>query len=359
MDLLNKNIKNFIKNVFFFSAPFLMLLVIGSFKYSRSGGDLNRIGKVSVPNDYRNKFKESFNLPIQYNEFSQIKVNQDTLFDIFTIGDSFSNQKNYGYQNYLSAFYNYNLVNFNYKGFPILNYNPLQYLNNMINGHVFDTLKTRYIVLQIVERDVIKYFNKINDSDKLNLSELKTKMDDSTLINLNPHTNISSYIKDIKLFYKYKLGYCFNNRAFTSDVYKMKLTKPLFSVNNNQLLFYARDIETINRNTKENIEQFNFNLNSISKKLNKNNIKLIVLISPDKYDLYSDYIVDSPYPENLYFKYFEEQTKDYYYIDTFNLFKAQLEMGIKDLYFADDTHWSPIASKLIARSINDLIKQIK
>jgi hypothetical protein len=80
------------------------------------------------------------------------------------------------------------------------------------------------------------------------------------------------------------------------------------------------------------------------------------LISPDKYDLYYDFVVDKKeLPKPVFFDNFKPLKKEYIFIESkailYNYVKKQ-----KDLYYYDDTHWSPVASKIIA---NNIKKQIK
>ncbi|HEY9169185.1 MAG TPA: hypothetical protein VIN72_06835 [Lutibacter sp.] len=352
--------KRFIVQLIYFTIPFLILIIIASKYYTKSGGDLNRIGKVPIKQDYRRIFNNGFNQEIKYLNLSDLDLGLDNKIDVLTIGDSYSNQKKYGYQNYLASSYHFSILNFNEEAFDFEDYNPLQYLFKITNGNIFSKLKVKYVVLQVVERDFIKYHQKVDTSLVLTIEEINSKRRVST-VNKNENANekkfsLSTYLNDAKLFYIYNIGYFFNDRAFSSDVYQMNLTKPLFSANKNKVLFYARDIVTIKRNTQEAITNLNRDLNILSKELKVLGITLIVLPSPDKYDLYSDYIRDNKYQKNLFFTYLNMENKDYFYLDTKALLSEELSKGVKDIYFADDSHWSPKASKIIAEKISDIIK---
>ncbi|WP_278020214.1 hypothetical protein [Flavobacterium ginsengisoli] len=77
--------------------------------------------------------------------------------------------------------------------------------------------------------------------------------------------------------------------------------------------------------------------------------------APDKYDLYYDYILDKTnFPKPLFFQYLGFLKKDYIYIDSKRKLLDQLEVK-KDMYFYDDTHWSPVASKIIANEIDKVV----
>ncbi|MNF12645.1 hypothetical protein D3C80_2142110 [compost metagenome] len=56
----------------------------------------------------------------------------------------------------------------------------------------------------------------------------------------------------------------------------------------------------------------------------------------------------------MFFQYLASLKKDYLYINSKKILSAQLE-NKKDIYFYDDTHWSPIASKIVADKIRNVI----
>ena len=126
----------------------------------------------------------------------------------------------------------------------------------------------------------------------------------------------------------------------------------MFSNKSNKLLFFNEDLKSTEQNNlKENVNRLNIILNRIALKLRKRNIKLIVLPSPDKYDLYYDYISEKKdFKRPIFFDLMKVVKKDYVYIDAKENLASKIK-HTKDLYFYDDTHWSPIASKIITDKI--------
>jgi hypothetical protein len=122
--------------------------------------------------------------------------------------------------------------------------------------------------------------------------------------------------------------------------------------NPRDLLFHIDEIKSLKRNSKENIELVNANLNRLADFLNRKNIKLIFLIAPDKYDVYSDFLVEeNKYGNNRLFEELKKLPKNYVFIDTKSILQQAVKHGDKDIYYADDTHWSYKASELIIKSI--------
>lgn len=60
----------------------------------------------------------------------------------------------------------------------------------------------------------------------------------------------------------------------------------------------------------------------------------------DKYNLYSDYIENNKYPSSEFFEKYDKLQKRYYYINTKDILKDKVRHGEKEIFCADDTHWS-------------------
>ena len=76
----------------------------------------------------------------------------------------------------------------------------------------------------------------------------------------------------------------------------------------------------------------------------------------DKYDLYFSFIQDNPFSENNLFKYLRKADKKYYLVDTKQILFNEIKNNEKDIFYADDTHWSYKASEAIVKS--DLFKKL-
>lgn len=325
--------------------------------YIKSNGDLAKVGKISIKKEYSNIFDNENRMTREYIKFSELNLNETNSFDILTIGDSFSQRGNCGYQNYIAHKSNMKIVNFNKKKYSIPQYNPLQFLYQIVNGNLFTNFKLRYIILQSSERDfIVRSFNLNRNAalsvNKINKFERKFEVNDDD--------SQTSLFIDIIKFPLFSILYNFNNKAYLSKTYKMKLTKDLFSIENNMFLFYYGDLLNIGHVRKKTVKNLNKELNLLSEKLNKINIKLIVLPGPDKFDLYYDYISDNNYPKNLFFDLMKKEKKNYIYVDTKELLMKYLKAGEKDIYLVDDTHWSPKAAKIIAEKLlSDITQKTK
>lgn len=340
--------QKFIFKVLFFNLPFLLLFTTTSLFYSETEGpDLLRLGYI--PNIYK-RYREVFSINENENVINLDKAKKKK-YKILTIGDSFSEGTN-GYNFFLAC--DYSVLHIN----RYISKNQIQTLIGLCNGDFFEQYKIEYIILQNVERHLIDNIESIDINRKIMIHELDSlksfhKIEKKTY----KYDFFSRTTIEFPLYYLPKYFF-FKNYLSNNQVYNYDLNKnTLFSNYSNKLLFYAIDLERVHKNNNDkNCARLNTLINTISKKLNKKSIKLIFLISPDKYDLYYDFVVDKKeLPKPVFFDNFKPLKKEYIFIESkailYNYVKKQ-----KDLYYYDDTHWSPVASKIIA---NNIKKQIK
>lgn len=331
-----------------FIVPFLVLYIITFFLYSvKENPDLLRLGYIpNIYKDYRQVF--NFNKP---EKFELLSKSSKRKFKILTIGDSFSEQKGIGYNNMLADDFSVLHVD------RFISDNQIQTLINLINGNFFVKYKIDYVILQNVERHIIDNTERIDCKGKIMVNEV-----DSLIHNHKPKQEIYKYELFSKTTLKFPLssaGFFYRKNYLSNGfVYNVETNnKSLFSNNSDKLLFLYQDLLRVRKNNLlENAQRLNDILNDISARLNQKNIKLIVLPSPDKYDMYYDCIVEK---QNLikpvFFENFKTLKKDYIYIDSKEILSKKLSTQ-KDIYFFDDSHWSPVGSKLIANAIKKEIK---
>lgn len=344
--------KRFIYKTSFFLIPFTLLYFISLVFYSDAKSpDLLRLG--SIPNIYKNyRAKFSLNKIEKFDKLSSHKIKK---YKILTIGDSFSEQAGFGYKNMLADDFSVLHVD------RFISKNQIKTLINLTNGDFFDTYNVEYVILQNVERHFIDNVKNICLNEKLMLYEIdslilnhKLEYEDYSY-NLFSKTTIKFPLYSLPKFF-FKKNYLANEVVYNTELN----SHSLFSNKSSKLLFYNIDLKSTDKNNvKENVDSLNIVLNTIALKLCKRNIKLIVLPSPDKYDLYYDYIAEkNGFTKPIFFDLMKTQKKDYIYIDS----KAILASKIKneqDIYFYDDTHWSPVASRIIAGKIKDIIMNKK
>ena len=339
--------KRFISKTAIFVIPFLVLYIITFLFFTVNAGDLLRIGFIpSTDKKYRQNFT-SYDNEMKFTELSKSK--QKT-YKILTIGDSFSEQSKSGYQNILAN--DFSILHID----RFISNNQIQKLIELCNGDFFDTYKVQYVILQGAERDLIEDIKNIDNKSRTGIHQI-----DSIIINHKPEQNRDEYnfFSRTTLRFPFSALKYFTDKNYLSNeqVYNVELnTVSLFSNNSNKLLFYYKDLSnTEQNNLSENTIKLNRILNNLSKKLKEKNITLIFLPSPDKYDLYYDYIVDKQnLTKPIFFDNFKKLNKDFIYINSKEILTKELNSK-KDIYYFDDTHWSPIASMIIVQKIKEII----
>jgi hypothetical protein len=344
--------KKFIIKITMFVLPIMFLSFFTFFYYSTDKGDLIRVGYIIDRSNFRNIFHKELKQKEFFSNVSDINLNTSNKFSVLTIGDSFSGQKGFGYKNYLAKKNNITVLHLD----RFLSDNPIQTTYSILNGDLLDKIKVDYIILQSVEREFV-YRSKHIDTNKIMLIDSLKKQISLHKDELKNEKCLDKLLSNRTInFPLQNILYLFDDNAFGSNVYKVKTKVKLFSVNNNELLFYSHDLSCVKGNNDlKSVFKLNEELNYLSKRLKEHGIKLIVLPSPDKYDYYYDYIVDkNKYPKPLFFDNFEKLPKDYLYLNSKQILKEGMKKK-KDVYFYDDSHWSPWVSQIIANNLDKII----
>lgn len=341
------NIKKFILKSSLFVLPFLLCHIANLLFYDPNEGDLIRIGYIYGNSSPISSITSQYNLPKMYTSLSELDFNENKKFDLFVIGDSFSNQGSRCYKNFL-ANKNISVLHADPK---LVDGRPIQFTVETLNSSFFDTVDVDYIVLQSVLRE----FNQRNEN--LNLDQ---KMDVNSLSIRLKNTSRESWFNEMLFFSDATvkaplsfLQYKLFSKTKLYDTYRLRsIRDDLFSNNPKDLLFYKNDIENMNfKNDPARVANSVSTLNKIHSLAKKKGIKIIVLISPDKYDLYYPFIENKEnQPEPLFFSFYDNMSKKYLNVDTYSLLTSMIQTT-NDVYFYDDTHWSPKAAEKIAEEI--------
>lgn len=342
--------RKFVIKSFLFIAPVLVVFIYTLLFYKTDQGDLIRIGYVAQYEKYNSEelFEADFKRKIFYKQISELDYKKKQHFRYLIIGDSFSDQEEHGYVNFLAE--NNEVLYFDRE----LHDNPLETVFGLLNGNFFEKIEVDVIIVQSVERSFVERAFKLDSNVVITTDTIKTWINDMKWKNKEELPD-PLFSDRMKKFVSYNFNYMFDDNAYVSKTYKVETTKELFSVNRKQLLFYGKDLESIERNSDEgNVSYLNDVLNNLSNRLKAKEIDLLILPAPDKYNVYYNYISNRErYLKPSFFEVFNVQNKNYDYLNLDSLLKNMVKEH-KDIYLYDDTHWSPIASKEIADKIHNL-----
>lgn len=308
------------------------------------GGDLARMGYAC---GFKLPRKNSDDLPLRHLEMEQFRGQK---IDVLTIGDSFSNGggggKNRHYQDYLASL----------NGFTVLNTRPYKFRDSLValsalcNDGTLDRLKPRIVLIASSQKFCIEDFAKRIDFELGARPENRqpfSRKDDANRLPDVGFINNGNF-----KFLLYNLLYLFSDHAVAGKACVREMKESLFSVRNgDKLLFLREDVQRIPHATPGSIGLMNRNMNTLAAKLEARGISLYFMPCVDKYNLYSTFIKDNPYPRSVFFEELRKLPKKYTLIDTKALLAAELAKGEKDIFYSDDTHWSWKASKKIFETV--------
>ena len=264
----------------------LWLMVVGSMLYvnlhviPRISGDLGALGLYPFGHQYDFMLEDHTMKDCYYPTINSIEEFDSIHIDVLTIGDSFSQQGRYGYQNYLSK-KGLTVANFfrNYQDDPFL---CAYYLldDTCVHTVVIESVET-YLERRIVDFSIDKAENYLQ----------KTGSNPIESNNVNNNDPNSWSLLRVRDYFYYRL---FKNE---SPICIEKLNNDYFSCDKpDKLFFYRHNITcgvSIRKDNEVCVRNF-FNL--LCEKAKEKGVSLILLIAVDKYDLYQSYIIDNEWP---------------------------------------------------------------
>jgi hypothetical protein len=298
--------------------------------------------------------KNNVNLPRLHIESKDYKGGG---IDLVTIGDSFSMGGGGGinryYQDFIASYGNMRVMNVPTYSAAAEEDAAAHFTTilRLANSGYLCSIGVKYVLLQSIERGCIPRFSRQFDfSVTEDISKLRsyfaTKENSIKLPDV-PFLNNGNF-----KFIAHTLLYRLSDNAYGKKVYRRELNRSFFSVPDDRLLLFLEDdIRHIPKVRLSDIELMNQNLNRLTDVLDKQGIRLIFMPCVDKYNLYSDYIVKNPYPRSIFFEQLRMLPKRYRFIDTKAILSEELSKGEKDVFYADDTHWSWKASKIIFENV--------
>ncbi len=315
--------KKFLIKSLIVGIPFFVLLVFPNVYNFKTSGDLGDLSLIYFDDSYR-KSIETQKPQCQTFYCKSVYELMENRADILVIGDSFAHK---GFQDYLS-------VNIN-KSVTTLWHN----LDIEANA-IFTTLMLEkrdlipdVVIIESVERVFVK---------RLMNMKLDTVLDVDSIY-YRPKAVQINYIDKAQDFYKKKLG-------MSNPVKMAKLSKSLYTCKDKErdLYFYQDDLYTY---SESDVNTAFENLKLLHNYAKSKGVFLIYVVAADKYDVYQDYIVNNPYKPNKLLSEGNRFDSLPYFINTKYILTETSEMGVKDIYWADDTHWSPVGAKIVAEEI--------
>ena len=319
--------------------------------YPKVTGDLSSLRKIPVGYDYANNIHQQFPFDTTYILcwHEGMKIDGES---VIVIGDSFSNREEpnqQGYQTenswsrYAAESLGIRVINFrNY----LCWFYPEQLFLSLIEERVIPD--NCIVILESVERHMITRLTTPYDENYYQtyidgLRVAKTNRDKTK------NKKETDWIAETTTFIRYRLGK-------ESPAHRFKLSQPCFSHSRygTTLFSYYEDEANIDDNVSMRIPIMRNTLDSLFCIAKQHNIRLFYMIAADKYDIYESLIVNK-HKQNHLLDYFPSNDS---IINTKELLLPYILSDVQDVYRLDDTHWSPIGSKIVGEEVADRIKKL-
>ena len=264
-------------------------------------------------------------------------------FPVITIGDSFSQFRENGYQHILSARLSTPVANFKR---PDSLTAPTCFMA-LLHDDCF--LAGQTVIVENVERSLIWNYSTV---DTLKAFE-NVAIVSPAIVENKSEPFLNEYFSWIRMNMHYKNPItCFRlaKDCFTHT----KFSNTLYVYNSVQL----GDGDLLWKNLSEDrIEKAVKNMERMIEISKEKGINLIILIATDKYDAYSPWILD----EHLDNPILDRIPQEAQFFDCRPVLREAIGAGIKDIYKLNNTHWSIVGADIIGDSLfesmiqNDLL----
>ncbi|MFR9640917.1 MAG: hypothetical protein SNH41_02295 [Rikenellaceae bacterium] len=313
-------------------------------------GDLERLSEFVIEGD-KNEYERLTSIDCDnMNDLCVDLYAGDTILTsgnvrILTIGDSFSNniQVNKRYSNFIANAINSNIYNLKFSVS-----NPLQVAATALNNGQIDELSPDFVIIETAERYLWT-----------RISDLKLADYDIDILSNNHEMSIDHNKNTILDLVKSKINRALNFSKLpysTNPTIKLRINQPRFSIESQNLYVYYQDVKNENcMLSNDQLKVSEEKLISLQRMYSAKGVKLIFLIASDKYGMYQDDIINNSYPPKVVATQLSAVLHNDFYVNSKDILRPYIENGALDIYYSTDTHWSPIAAKIIGDYIADMI----
>ncbi len=299
-------------------------------------GDMGNTGQIPFGSEYNENLKRNYLKQTNTYEFTTFSAEKK--YKTVTIGDSFSQQAVFGYQNYLSVLVKSDILS--YSPTDIM-YPPEQTAIKLLNSGCFSSIETKIVVVESVGRSFVERLKNLDFNLKFDLT---SKASQNTKI--KPPKTITLLEKTCSWL---RLSIDFQSSIKKGDLNAVYFNHQKYG---NKLFFYADDLK-FSSLSKNDIQTAKSNLIKLQKLFEAKGIKFIYIIAADKYDVYQSFIVNNKYPENKLLENFDSIP---FVLNSKKILLPMVQNGVKDVYMINDSHWSYKASEAVAKELHRRIK---
>lgn len=339
-----------------FVVPLLLLFTFNWIYTCADCGDLIRIGQLYTSNSVIPPvpLSSTTGTSFDYVHDNLLPSGFTKRYDVLVIGDSFSHQGKNGFTQFLGE----TGLSVTYVDSVITGHEPVQTLHRLLAGDFFSTYSVDYVVLETVGRSFLHRFSQPAPGLALTIDSLRM-MDYEEVPNIKREETV------LPPFFSYNTlempvrNYLYTNQdaPLNAKVYRTRLKSNIRLFNEEDyLLFFDEDLQKFDvGDMAKTFEKVKQTLHLLSTKLAKHDVTLVLLICPDKYDLYHPYLANpTDYPLPFLNDSLQAIDKDFLFVSLIQPLQEAM-INTTNLYAYGDTHWLPPAAKIAAREIYNTI----
>ena len=350
MSLEYSDLEKFLKRVAIGGIP-LGCLLLGVLYYClfvrpNLAGDLSQLGKIPMDVGYGARMYD----PVFPDQMTRRYDRGDTLARVVTIGDSFSQQMPNGFQNFLGHLLGEPVSNVTIDGTRM---RPEQGASDLLMSGFFDSHPgVEWVVIESVERSLVEVWSKVDvGRDPGFVPILHAGMADAATP--AAQESLGRYFSQGLDWLKLTVG------IDNNPVCRVRLSRPVFTTTAGEdiLYFYEQDLWQLSA-TEGELSTVVERLKALHGLYAARGIKMLFMPAPDKYELYQHLAVDSPYPARELGAQLSAalDTLDFV-VNPLPELRRRLDNGEKDLFMADDTHWSAKGASTAAALLYGRLKE--
>ena len=312
--------------------------------YPRLSGDMGYMGQITFGVEYMDSIQNLY-------KPDRCRVhdlqNVDSLSQsVITIGDSFSHFKEYGYSQAVAESFGVDIIDI-----TISDVDPLQTFVQYANNNLFPT--NTIVIVESVERSLLGRLSQLDISDNT-----RPEIQSHTYVTADKNapkkkpdylTGAIKYIRRLLHFKRY------------NSIHLFKTDRNLFSHSTmvNQLYIYDSpwdgdgDFRYQESNCSNYASIYNklYDLHNLA---TEKQVRLIFLVAADKYDVYEPFILvkhkKNPTLDSI--------PTEEWIINTKPLLQEIIYSGTRDVYYINDTHWSPVGAKRAGKEVSNRIRKL-
>ena len=305
-------------------------------------GDLGRIGQIPFGREYKAKLEQFCCDKVL--RISTIEKCGDVVDTVITIGDSFSQCGKCGYSQFMADVLECHVTNIAMEN----DSRPEQlFIQLVANGKI---PKHAIVIVESVERAMLRRLCNINLNDTALIISDRNNQSIS-------HSNQSAILSEMMVWLRTSVG-------LKNAVRKFNSKEDLFSHKTIHNRLYVYDSEwdsegdlrfVRNGMIRQNMAMAYLNLIQLHKFAEANGIRLFYLVAADKYDVYDPFIIEK-HKKNPTLDAIPEEG---WIVNSKAILQEKAHEGVKDLYYINDTHWSPVGAQIIGEEIARRVRMVQ